>query len=56
MKRKYRKIFQNELYGWYEDFTIPTMVSFKRFNEWFNWEYLEESYDTMTTCVYTEKL
>ena len=56
VKRRYKKIFHNELWSWYEDnFDIPQMVSFNMFNSWFTWEYINECNDCLRNAVITEK-
>ena len=52
IKKKYKEIFENELWSWYEDEDyFPKNITFKMFKDWFEYEYIEICYDTENSKI-----
>ncbi len=48
LKKVYKDIFIHELWGWYMDENyLPKNISFKMFEEWFEYELIEMCFDTL---------
>ncbi len=55
IKDNYKQIFIHALWSWYtdEDY-LPKEITFKMFNEWFDYEFIEMCYDTLDGPVVLE--
>lgn len=55
IKTKYKDIFINELWAWYEDEEyLPKNISFELFKDWFNYEFIEMCFDTLHSKIIVE--
>lgn len=55
LKRNFRELFEEELFGWYTDETMwPANRSFRLFGEWFSYSLFSMIFDTQRGMI--EKL
>jgi hypothetical protein len=48
LTKSYKKIFEHELVGWYEDRRyFPKDLSLQLFKDWFEYEFIEMCFDTL---------
>ena len=55
LKQKYEDIFINELWSWYtDDNYLPKNITFKMFEEWLEYEFIDLCFDTLDTRIVLE--
>ncbi|MCP4130577.1 MAG: hypothetical protein GY754_06305 [bacterium] len=55
VKLEYKDIFIHELWSWYTDENyFPKNISFKMFEEWFEYEFIEMCFDSVDTPIILE--